>query len=70
MSFIKVRFTSVSRGSTAGLVFEADQLYRMRLDQLSRRFPISETNKLKRVQLSPEYDTWQQAFEHEFKEGE
>jgi hypothetical protein len=70
MSYIKVRFTSKSNGSTAGLVIEADRLYGMPLTELSRLFPGSEASKMERqeliehVELSPEYASFEEAFLH------
>jgi hypothetical protein len=66
MSYIKVRFTSKANGSTAGLVIEADKLYRTPLTELSRLFPVSEASKMERVELSPEYDSFEEAFAHNF----
>ena len=70
MSFIKVRFTSKEHGATAGLIFPAKDLYDMSLTKLSRHWPAGEALKMRRVEMSPEYDTWEAAFLHTFKEGE
>jgi hypothetical protein len=69
MGFIKVRFTSVTHGSTAGLIFPAKDLYDMSLTKLSRHWPVSEAMKMRRVEMSDEYDTWEGAFNHSFDEG-
>jgi hypothetical protein len=66
MSYIKARFTSKSNGSTAGLVIEADKLYRTPLTELSRLFPVSEASKMERTELSPEFDSFEEAFLHNF----
>jgi hypothetical protein len=66
MAYIKARFTSKSNGSTAGLIIEADKLYKMPITEFSRLFPVYEASKMDRTELSPEYDTWEEAFLHNF----
>ena len=61
----KVRFTS-KRGATAGLVIESGRLARMNVADLSRLFPYSESRFMAKVETSPEYATWDDAFAHSF----
>lgn len=69
MTYMKVRFTSL-KGATAGLIFLSQDVYNMSLSKLSRHWPVSEALKMRRVELSPEYDTWEQAFDHSFDKEE
>lgn len=62
----KVRFTSVRHGSTAGLVVEAAKLARMSLADVSRLFPYSEANKMRRLEVSPDCTGWDAAFSYVF----
>lgn len=61
MSFIKVRF---SKGSehTAGLIFDVDQFKALSIGEVSRRFPMFEAMKMERLETSPEFDVWGDAF--------
>jgi hypothetical protein len=67
----KVRYKGPA-GATAGLVFEIDQLddllARGGHSELSRRWEGvgEEPGKFHRVEMSPEFDTWKGAFEHDF----
>jgi len=60
----KVRFTS-SIGSTAGLIL-TDKQVKLHITEISRMFPYSEAMKMATFQVSPAYETWEQAFAHEF----
>lgn len=62
----KIRFTSKANGSTAGLVLETEKLKDMTISDISRCFPYSEALKMERLETSPQYETWEQAFNHEF----
>jgi len=64
--FVKVRWTS-SRGATAGLVFDKVQLDRLSIPELSRRCPRSEATKMHRLEISPAYGTFEEAFLHQFE---
>ena len=68
--FIKIRFSSKSHGPTAGLIFEASRVKAMSLGDISRAWPYSEALKMERVERSPEYDSWGEAFNHDFKEND
>ena len=64
-SFRKFRFTS-SQGVTAGLVIESERFARTSITDLSRLFPYSEARLMARLEVSPEYPTWEGAFAHTF----
>ena len=66
-TYKKVRFTS-RNGSTAGLIFESYKLENMSLSDISRFFPYSESGKMAKIQYSPEFNTWLEAFEYSFPE--
>lgn len=61
----KVRFTSKEHGSTAGLILTEEQTKRP-ITELSRLFPASEFRKMVKLQVSPAYKTWDEAFAHSF----
>lgn len=65
MPFVKFRFTSKT-GQTAGLVITADRFHRTSVADLSRMFPTSEYRHMARLERSPEYLTWADAFAHDF----
>lgn len=65
--FTKVRFTSKNHGSTAGLILDARKLQDMSIGDISRLFPYSEAMRMQRLETSPSYETWEEAFNHEFK---
>jgi hypothetical protein len=62
--YVKVRFAS-KHGATAGLVFRLD-LFPMTTVALSRCFPHSEARFMERLEVSPDFDTWEAAFHHCF----
>lgn len=64
-TYRKFRFTS-NAGSTAGLVIESDRFERTSITDLSRFFPYSEARFMARLEVSPEYPTWEDAFNHTF----
>lgn len=68
-TFVKVRFASPSH-QTAGLVFTSPQLLQHNIASLSRLFPSKEFgrlgSRLVRLEMSPEFETFEQAFAHEF----
>jgi len=66
-TYRKVRFTSKANGSTAGLVIESDRFERMSITDFSRLFPYSEASKMRTLQVSPEFPTWEAAFDHSFE---
>jgi hypothetical protein len=67
MAFVKYRFTSKNNGNTAGLVLDTSKHKRTSVTELSRAFPYSESAKMERLEISPEYETWEEAFHHEFE---
>ena len=64
-TYVKFRFTS-NAGATAGLVIETDRLQRTSVSDLSRFFPYSESRFMARLEVSPEYPSWEDAFNHSF----
>lgn len=65
--FIKVRFSCPRCGSTAGLIFDADEFERSSVEAVSRKFPMSEALKMKVLEASKRYATWEEAFCHKFE---
>lgn len=63
--YIKARFTSLD-GATAGLVFNVEAFESMTISEFSRLFPISEARFMRAVEVSPRYQTWEAAFNHDF----
>lgn len=64
--YIKVRFTSKEHGVTAGLIFPESVYERMSVEKLSRHFPYSEALKMRMIERSKAYRTWEEAFLHSF----
>jgi len=64
-TYRKVRFISHS-GVTAGLVFKSESLAKLSISEVSRRFPKSEAMKMAKVQTSPKFVTWAEAFSYQF----
>lgn len=64
--FVKVRFSSKKHGATAGLVMPTITYVELSVSELSRKWPYSEALKMETVEASKPYDTWEQAFAHEF----
>lgn len=66
--YCKIRFVSkYHHGVTAGLVFSDAQLKGKTIADLSRYYPFAEYNKMDRLQRSPFYATWEEAFQYTFK---
>lgn len=65
MNYQKVRFTD-GKQSTAGLIVK--DAGNKTISQLSRMFPDYEAPKMKRLQVSPKFETYEQAFSYEFDE--
>lgn len=65
-TYIKFRFTNGTE-STAGLIMETAKLKAMTFPEVSRLFPMYEATKMHRLDVSPEYPTWEGAFNHKFK---
>lgn len=66
--FCKLRFVSkYHHGATAGLIFSASALKGKTIADLSRYFPIGECNKMDRLERSPFFETWDEAFAYQFK---
>ena len=66
MQYAKIRFTSKNNGSTAGIVLEIGKLAYMTTSDISRLFPMPEASKMERLERSEFYDTFEQAFSHQF----
>ena len=68
-TYVKVRFASPTH-QTAGLVFTSPQLLQHNIASLSRLFPSKEFgrlgSRLVRLEMSPEFETFEQAFAHKF----
>lgn len=67
MPFVKIRFTSVRHGATAGLVIPSKQLADSTVAELSRLYPCSEASKMERLEISIEYATQEDALQHLFE---
>lgn len=68
MAYVKVRFSCKTNGATAGLVLPYDKVSHATISELSRFFPYSEAPKMKRLELSPQYATQEEAFAHTFEQ--
>jgi hypothetical protein len=67
-TYCKIRFVSkYHHGATAGLIFSASQLEGKTIAGISRFFPYSEANRMDRLQRSPFFENWNDAFNYEFK---
>ena len=65
--FCKLRFVSrYHHGETAGLIFPASALKGKTIADLSRYFPVGECNKMDRLERSPFFSTWDEAFTYTF----
>ena len=64
-TYSKVRFVSKA-GATAGLILESAKIPTLGIEGISRLFPMSEFPKMMRLQISPHYQTWGEAFLHQF----
>jgi hypothetical protein len=66
--FCKIRFVSeYHHGATAGLILEASKMKGKTIADLSRYFPVSEFRKMDRLERSPFFATWDEAFNYTFK---
>lgn len=66
--YCKIRFVSkYHHGATAGLILHTDTLKGKTIADLSRYFPIGECNKMDRLERSPFFATWDEAFAYTFK---
>lgn len=70
MAYVKFRFTSKSNGATAGLVLASDKFREKSITDLSRMFPMFESLKMERLEVSPEYGSWEDAFHHDMDRDE
>jgi hypothetical protein len=66
-TYCKIRFVSKHHGKTAGLIVPASKLQGKTIADLSRYFPMSECRKMYRLERSPFFTTWDEAFNYEFK---
>ena len=65
--FHKVRFISRDGSrATAGLVMPTEQIMDRSPSSLSRFFPMEEAGAMHRLQISPTFKTWEEAFDHAF----
>ena len=65
--YCKVRFSSKNHhGATAGLIFSATALKGKTISDISRLFPFSEFNKMNRLERSPVFPSWDEAFHYQF----
>jgi hypothetical protein len=62
--FRKIWFESDKHGQTAGLIVESTWLKDKSTSEVSRLFPYSECLKMERFNVSREYATWDEAFNH------
>jgi len=69
-TYRKIRFTSDTHGSTAGLIVTDYEATTLPITTLSRLYPYSEVFKMERLEVSRSYATWDEAFHHNFDEGE
>jgi hypothetical protein len=69
--FIKVRFSSKHYGETAGLILPSGLVKNGRIDinAASRYFPTSEFRRMERIEFSPVFEKWEDAFNFTFKES-
>jgi len=66
--YCKVRFVSkYHHGATAGLIWAEHELRGKSIEDISRRYPMSEFRKMDRLERSPWFATWDEAFGYEFK---
>jgi hypothetical protein len=64
--FYKVAFSHPEHGFTAGLIFDS-QFYKVNsVSDISRYFPMYEARKMQTIHVSPAFDTWDEAFAHNF----
>jgi len=67
--FCKLRFVSkYHHGATAGLIFPAAALKGKTIADLSRYFPVGECTRMDRLERSPFFETWDEAFAYTFTE--
>jgi len=70
--FVKVRFArgrGDSQQATAGLVMEEADFNQKNVSEISKLFPYSESLKMQFLQVSKPYETWDEAFNHNFSSG-
>lgn len=66
--YCKIRFVSkYHHGATAGLIVSETKLKGQSISDISRWYPYSEANKMDRLQRSPFFATWDEAFQYQFK---
>lgn len=66
--YCKIRFVSkYHHGATAGLIWAEHELKGKSIADISRRYPVSEFRKMDRLERSPFFATWEEAFHYEFK---
>jgi hypothetical protein len=67
--FHKVRFRSSTHGATAGLIVDGAWLRTVSIGTLSRLFPWPECLKMQRLDVSPGFATFGEAFAYDFEEA-
>lgn len=63
--FKKFRFSNGTE-HTAGLVIDSKEVVSVNLPKLSRMFPKSEISKMRYIQSSPVFETYEEALNYEF----
>lgn len=65
--YCKIRFVSkYHHGATAGLIVSATAMKGKTVSDISRLFPYSEANRMDRLERSPFFPSWDQAFAYTF----
>ncbi len=65
--YCKLRFVSkYHHGVTAGLIVSETKLKGKSISDISRWYPYSEASKMDRLQRSPFFATWDEAFRYQF----
>jgi hypothetical protein len=56
----------LSYEATAAIILDSEVIDRMTVGEISRLFPYSESNKMVFLEISPEYDSFEDAFNADF----
>ena len=52
---------------TAALIVDSDKLNKMTISEISQMFPYSESTKMKYLEISANFETWEDAFNADFQ---
>ena len=52
---------------TAALIVDSDKLNKMTVSEISQMFPYSESAKMKYLEISANFETWEDAFNADFQ---